>query len=56
MKITKTKIAKSLVMDGGPISIDELKKDIVKAEKGPFYTPEQSKKILASWRREKDSQ
>lgn len=52
MKI-KTKRAKSLVMNGGSIPIDELKKGIAKAEKGPFYSPEQSKKLIASWRKEK---
>ena len=55
MKI-KTRKAKSMAMEGSPIPIDELKKSIVKAEKSPFYTPEQSKKLLASWRKEKDSQ
>lgn len=51
MKI-KTKKAKSMAMEveGSPIRIAEFKKSIAKAEKGPFYTPDQSKKLLASWR------
>ena len=56
MKI-KTKKAKSMAMEveGSPIRIAEFKKSIAKAEKGPFYTPDQSKKLLASWRKKKDS-
>lgn len=54
MKI-KDKKAKSMAIEGGPIAIDELKKSIAKAEKGPFYTLEQSKKLIASWRKKKDS-
>jgi hypothetical protein len=54
MKI-KTKKAKSMAMEGSAIPIDELKKSIAKAEKGPFYTPDRSKKLLASWRKKKDS-
>jgi hypothetical protein len=49
MKV-KTRKAKSMVMEGSPIPIDEFKKSITKAEKGPFYTIEQSKRVLASWR------
>ena len=55
MKI-KNKQVKSLAMEGSSIPIDELKKGIAKAEKGPFYTLEQSKKLIASWRKEKDCQ
>ena len=51
----KTRKAKSIAMEGSSIPIDELKKSIVKAEKGPFYSPEHSKKLLASWRKKKDS-
>ena len=54
MKV-KTWKAKSMAMEGSPIPIEELKKNIAKAEKGPFYTPEQSKKLLALWRKKKDS-
>lgn len=51
----KIKKSKSLATEGGPLSIDVLKKNISKAEKGPFYTPEQSKKLIESWRKKKDS-
>ncbi len=53
---TEVKKSKSWALEGSPISIDEFKKDIAKAEKGPFYTPEQAKKLLATWRKKKDSQ
>jgi hypothetical protein len=54
MKI-KDKKAKSLAVDSSPLSMDELKKGIADAEKGPFYNPEQSKKLIASWRKKKSS-
>jgi hypothetical protein len=54
MKI-KEKKAKSLAVDSNPLSLDELKKEIAQAEKGPFYSPDQSKKLIASWRKKKNS-
>ncbi len=50
---TDIKKSKSLALEGSPIKLDELKKDIAKAEKGPFYTPSEAKKLMASWRKKK---
>lgn len=51
----RAKKSKSLAVEGNSLSIDEFKKSISEAEKGPFYTSEQSKKLLESWRKKKDS-
>lgn len=56
----KTKTKKSKETDkwslaGEPISIDDLKSGIKEAEKGPFYTIEESKKLIKEWREQKDS-
>jgi hypothetical protein len=53
MKID-TKKSKPTALEGSSISMDEFKKAIAKAEKGPFYNPEQAKKLLAEWRKKKD--
>jgi predicted transcriptional regulator len=56
MKIKTTKIKeKSWALPGEPISPDEFKAGIKKAEKGPFFTIEESKKKLAEWRRKRNS-
>jgi hypothetical protein len=53
----KTKTKKSTesnwAISSDPISIDEFVKGIKKAEKGPFYTLEESKQILEQWRIER---
>ncbi len=60
-KITdmKTKTIKTKetrwALPGEPISIDEFKAGIKEAEKGPFYTIEESKKILTEWRKKRNS-
>ena len=54
-KITKTKET-SWALPGKPISMDEFRAGIKEAEKGPFYTIEESKKILAEWRKKRNSQ
>ena len=56
----KTKTLKSRDKDkralpGNPISWDEFKKGIQKAEKGPFYTVGESKKLFEEWRKQKNS-
>ena len=38
---------------GKPLSTEEFKKGIKEAEQGPFYSIEESKKIVSSWRKEK---
>ncbi len=38
-----------------PISVDEFKAGIKEAEKGPFFTIEESKKILKEWRKQRKS-
>lgn len=55
----KTKTVKtthtSWALPGDPISLDEFKAGIKEAEKGPFYTIEESKKILEGWRKKRNS-
>lgn len=56
----KTKVIKSGEKDqwslpGTSISKEEFKSGIKKAEKGPFYTVEESKKLLEEWRKERNS-
>lgn len=53
-KAIKTKET-AWALPGEPISIDEFKAGIKEAEKGPFYTIEESKKILAEWRKKRNS-
>jgi hypothetical protein len=52
---TDVKKSKSMALEGSPIPLDEFRQDIAKAEKGPFYTPEQAKKLMASWRKKRNS-
>ncbi len=54
MKVDTSK-SKSFAVEGGSLSIDDLKKAIEKAEKGSFYSPAKAKKLLAQWRKKKDS-
>jgi hypothetical protein len=59
-KDMKTKILKSRDKDqwalpGNPISQDEFEHGIQNAEKGPFYTVGESKKLLEVWRKQKNS-
>ena len=41
--------------EGSSMPINDFKKAIEQAEKGPFYSPLQAKKLLAKWRKKKDS-
>ena len=54
-KIIKTKGTGSWALPGGPITLDEFKAGIQEAEKGPFHTIGESKKILEEWRRKRNS-
>ena len=50
-KIIKTKGTGSWALPGDPITLDEFKTGIKEAEKGPFHTIAESKKIIEGWRR-----
>lgn len=54
-KNIKSKETESWALPGNPISIDDFKDGIKKAEKGPFYTIEESKQILEAWRKKRNS-
>ena len=54
-KIIKTKGTGSWALPGDPITLDEFKTGIKEAEKGPFHTIEESKKIIEEWRRKRNS-
>jgi predicted transcriptional regulator len=53
-KTIKTKETR-WALPGEPISLDEFKAGIKKAEDGPFYTVEESKKMLEEWRKKRNS-
>ena len=55
IKIVKSKGTDSWALPGDPISLDEFKDGIKKAEKGPFYTIGESKKMLEEWRKKRGS-
>lgn len=52
---TKNSIVNSWALIGEEISISEFKKEIKESEKGPFYSIEESKKMLEQWREQKNS-
>lgn len=54
-KNIKTKETKSWALPGEPLSPEEFKEGIKKAEKGPFYTIRESKKMLEEWRKKRNS-
>jgi len=54
-KNIKSKEKDNWALPGNPIAQDEFKDGIKKAEEGPFYTVEESKKILEEWRKKKSS-
>ena len=54
-KAIKCKEADNWALPGDPLTTDEFKKGIKEAEKGPFYTIEDSKKIIAEWRKQRNS-
>jgi hypothetical protein len=51
---TDIKKSKRLAL-GNSMCLSQLKSNISKVEKGPFYSPSQAKKLLLSWRKEKNS-
>lgn len=51
----KNKTKKNWALPGEPLSIDEFEKGIKEAEKGSFYTIEESKKIIEQWREQRNS-
>jgi hypothetical protein len=54
-KAIKSKKTDSWAFPGDPITLPEFKVGIKKAEEGPFFTIEESKKMLEAWRNEKSS-
>jgi len=46
---------KSWGLPGEPLTLEKFKEGIKKAEEGPFYTIEESKKIIKQWREQKNS-
>jgi len=54
-KNIKTKDKASWALPGNPISLDEFKAGINKAEEGPFYTVSESKIMLEKWRKKRNS-
>lgn len=52
---TKDNIRNKWALEGEPITLEDFKKGIEKAEMGSFYSIEESKKIVAQWRRSKNS-
>ncbi|NEW83898.1 MAG: hypothetical protein GZ094_16240 [Mariniphaga sp.] len=54
-KTIKRKETGNWALPGEPLTLDEFKEGIKEAEKGPFYTIDESKKILNEWRRPKNS-
>jgi hypothetical protein len=53
-EISKTD-QKNWALPGEPLSLEEFKKGIKEAEKGPFYTVEESKRMIARWREKRIS-
>lgn len=51
----KNAIQKNWALPGEPLSKDEFKKDIKDVEKGPFYSIEESKKMISEWRKQRNS-
>jgi predicted transcriptional regulator len=54
-KNIKAKETDSWALPGKSLSLDEFKAGIKKAEKGPFYTVEESKNMLEEWRKKRNS-
>lgn len=54
-KIVKSKETDKWALPRNPLTLDEFKAGIKEAEKGPFYTIDESKKIIKEWRSKKNS-
>ena len=50
-KTIKKKEPRRWALPGEPITLEEFKAGIQEAEKGPFYTISEAKKIIDEWRR-----
>lgn len=55
IKTIKKKETGNWTLPGDPLTVDESKAGIKEAEKGPFFTIDESKKILKEWRSQKNS-
>jgi hypothetical protein len=51
----KNTTQKKWALPGEPLSLNEFKKGIEKAEKAPFCSVEESKKMLLEWRKKRNS-
>jgi predicted transcriptional regulator len=51
----KKSVKKKWAIPGESLSMDEFKKGIADAEDGPFFTIEESKKMIEQWRVQKNS-
>jgi hypothetical protein len=51
----KNKTKKNWALPGEPLSLEEFKKGIKETEKGSFHTIEESKKMVAQWREQRNS-
>ncbi|MCA4895729.1 MAG: hypothetical protein ING84_12065 [Cytophagales bacterium] len=49
----KKLVTQSIALSGEALSEDQLKEAIKAAEKGPFYSIEESKKLIKGWREQK---
>jgi len=54
-KNIKAKETDSWALPGKSLSFKEFKSGIKNAEEGPFYTVEESKKMLEEWRKKRSS-
>lgn len=52
---TKNTTKKNWALPGEPLSLTEFEKGIQEAEKGRFYTIEESKKMISKWRKQRNS-
>lgn len=55
MKAKVKKSVKSWALADEPLSMKEFEAGIKKAEKGPFYTIEETKKMITQWRKQRNS-
>lgn len=54
-KTIKSKEPGRWALPGKPITVDQFRAGIKEAEKGPFYTISEAKKIIDEWRRKRNS-
>jgi len=51
----KNTAKKNWALPGEPLSFEEFEQGIKEAEKGTFYTIEESKKMITQWREQRNS-